>query len=628
MHQARLTSLRFLVPLVLSLWAGNASAWWNHDWSFRKQITLDATAAGVAGEINNAVVLVRLHEGVFPFADSNADGSDLRFVADDDKTPLKFHLEKLDPVFNLGFVWVQIPKLAPGAPVALWMYYGNTNAASDSDPKSTYEGGQKLVYHFNEVGAPAQDSTSFQHHATSAVAGNDGGLIGSSARFDGNSIVVLPATASLGLQTGATLTWSAWIKHTTIARDAVVYAQRDAGRSFVVGSNNGAPYFGYADGPGPLQLSPPGAPLALNQWHHIAIVASAAQTTMYVDGQPGGVMQRGLPALAGAATLGGQGGINGQPVQLGFRGEIDELKISSVARDPAFVLLEARNQGATDKLVAFGADEVQSSWATGYVGIIMGSVTLDGWIVIIILMLMMLLSWVIMFQKSLQIGRVSRANRIFLDAFEEAGSDFGVLHQATTSVESKGKDRDKDKKIRAAGGLSLSAKEIDGMQDSPLTHMFNVGVLELNQRLNGEKRRGRRDGVLSEQSIEAIRAKLDSTLVREIQGLGKRMVLLTIAISGGPFIGLLGTVIGVMITFAGVAAAGEVNVNAIAPGISAALAATVAGMAVAIPALFGYNYLTVRIKECTAEMHVFIDAFVTSMAENYNDAAALHAIAD
>ena len=93
------------------------------------------------------------------------------------------------------------------------------------------------------------------------------------------------------------------------------------------------------------------------------------------------------------------------------------------------------------------------------------------------------------------------------------------------------------------------------------------------------------------------------------------MVLLTIAISGGPFLGLLGTVVGVMITFAAIAATGDVNINAIAPGIAAALVATVAGLAVAIPALFGYNYLITRIKDLTAEMQVFIDEFVTKLAE-------------
>jgi biopolymer transport protein ExbB len=95
------------------------------------------------------------------------------------------------------------------------------------------------------------------------------------------------------------------------------------------------------------------------------------------------------------------------------------------------------------------------------------------------------------------------------------------------------------------------------------------------------------------------------------------MVLLTIAISGGPFLGLLGTVVGVMITFAAVAQAGDVNVNAIAPGIAAALAATVAGLAVAIPALFGYNYLVTRIKMTTSDMQVFIDEFITRLAEFY-----------
>jgi biopolymer transport protein ExbB len=128
---------------------------------------------------------------------------------------------------------------------------------------------------------------------------------------------------------------------------------------------------------------------------------------------------------------------------------------------------------------------------------------------------------------------------------------------------------------------------------------------------------GTENKVLSAQSIQAIRASLDSVMVRETQKLNALMVFLTIAISGGPFLGLLGTVVGVMITFAAIAAAGDVNVNAIAPGIAAALLATVAGLAVAIPSLFGYNYLISRIKEATSDMHVFVDEFVTKLAEFY-----------
>ena len=95
-------------------------------------------------------------------------------------------------------------------------------------------------------------------------------------------------------------------------------------------------------------------------------------------------------------------------------------------------------------------------------------------------------------------------------------------------------------------------------------------------------------------------------------------MLLTIAISGGPFLGLLGTVVGVMITFASIAAAGDVNINAIAPGIAAALLATVAGLAVAIPSLFGYNYLITQIKAIAADMQAFSDEFICRMAETHN----------
>jgi biopolymer transport protein ExbB len=73
-----------------------------------------------------------------------------------------------------------------------------------------------------------------------------------------------------------------------------------------------------------------------------------------------------------------------------------------------------------------------------------------------------------------------------------------------------------------------------------------------------------------------------------------------------------------MITFAAIAAAGDVNVNAIAPGIAAALVATVAGLAVAIPALFGYNYLTGRIGELTSDMQVFVDELTTRFAESHS----------
>jgi biopolymer transport protein ExbB len=153
---------------------------------------------------------------------------------------------------------------------------------------------------------------------------------------------------------------------------------------------------------------------------------------------------------------------------------------------------------------------------------------------------------------------------------------------------------------------------------STLYRLYHHGVRELNKRVAGKTVSAQRAQVLSHQSIDAIRAAMDASMTRLQQSLSSQMVLLTIAISGGPFLGLLGTVIGVMITFAAIALSGDVNVNAIAPGTAAALAATVAGLSVAIPSLFGYNWLNSRIKSITADNRVFVDEFVTRVAEQYS----------
>ncbi|WP_206027429.1 hypothetical protein, partial [Klebsiella pneumoniae] len=99
------TALLFgLVALVTSL--APANAWWNDEWSLRKKITVDVSASGanVTDPIGATAVLVRLHVGNFRFSSAKDDGSDLRFVAGDDKTPLKHHIEKFDSLLGEGLV--------------------------------------------------------------------------------------------------------------------------------------------------------------------------------------------------------------------------------------------------------------------------------------------------------------------------------------------------------------------------------------------------------------------------------------------------------------------------------------------------------------------------------------------
>lgn len=168
-------------------------------------------------------------------------------------------------------------------------------------------------------------------------------------------------------------------------------------------------------------------------------------------------------------------------------------------------------------------------------------------------------------------------------------------------------------------GQALSGLSRNALLRSPLFSILRVGMEQVARRM---ALRAGQPKSLTSRGIQAIRAELDAALFVESERLNSGIVLLTIAISGGPFLGLLGTVVGVMITFAAVAAAGDVNVNAIAPGIAAALLATVAGLAVAIPALFAYNYLLTRIKAATRDLNVFIERFTTKLAEQYRGAPA------
>jgi biopolymer transport protein ExbB len=205
-------------------------------------------------------------------------------------------------------------------------------------------------------------------------------------------------------------------------------------------------------------------------------------------------------------------------------------------------------------------------------------------------------------RRACEVPTTDRANQAFFAKFRGLSDDLTQLYQPRLAVPGKGKSR-------ASGG------EFSG---SSVYRIYHVGVDELTGRLKTYKERGQAL-TLSSQAIGAIKATIDAGLIRETHRLNSQMVLLTIAISGGPFLGLLGTVVGVMITFAAIAAAGDVNVNSIAPGIAAALVATVAGLGVAIPALFGYNYLAARIKNISTDMQVFADELITRFAENYSN---------
>jgi biopolymer transport protein ExbB len=289
----------------------------------------------------------------------------------------------------------------------------------------------------------------------------------------------------------------------------------------------------------------------------------------------------------------------------GLIGLLDEVQIAKQARSADWLKFQFRSQSPDFTTVNFGQDE--SGGATegpNYFLIILQSLTVDGWVVIALCGVMLVISTLVIVGKTFALKRATKDNAAFLKQYRNVDAEhLGDL------------DRDEDEEDEEISGsefLSSLIGKHDHFQGSPIYHIYHAGVHELKVNFSDSS-------ALSAEGLNLVRTSLDAAVVRETQKLNKNMVLLTIAISGGPFLGLLGTVLGVMITFAVIAATGDVNINSIAPGISGALLATVAGLAVAIPALFAYNYLLTQIKDITADMHVFTDEFLAMVSKRVAD---------
>ena len=572
----------FVLGLALFCLLASSSSWaaWNADWSKRVKIGLNTANDGLPlqASAESVPLLIRLHTGNFSFVDAKADGSDLRFIAGDDKTPLKFHIEKFDGLNELALIWVQVPKLAPGSNAdSIWLYYGNDKAPPASDSKTFYDPGQALVYHFGDAQPVPQDATANANHATSSTAkAGVAGLIGADVVFDGSTQIQLAASPSL--KTGANgTTVSFWMKPADLG-DATLFAQSGVGglRIALQGGKLVAQSGSVA--------TPAGGDVKAGAWQHVAVVAKDG-LVVYVNGVEAGKAAGSVGAAEGAATLG-----------QGFKGEIDEFEVAAVARSASWIKVAALSQGPDQKLIVYGqAEGGGDSGGPSTLHILLSAVTLDGWIVIGILVVMFFISVAVMVTKTRAVMAASRDNDKFKTQFEAF----------IAAIKPGGADATEEK---------TAAKRF---RHSSLYRLYAVGAHEVRARF-AMYAEANHHGNLTDQTINAIRSTIDARLVREMQQLNSRMVLLTIAIAGGPFLGLLGTVVGVMITFAAIAAAGDVNVNAIAPGIAAALVATVAGLAVAIPALFGYNYLGSRISELNSDMQVFVDEFISRIAEKYS----------
>lgn len=582
----------FLLTLLSAFLPGTALAWWQPDWAYRKPITIDAGPQGGAlkSDAGRTPVLVRLHTGNFSFDGTSENGTDLRFIAADDKTVLNYQIEQFDPLLGIALVWVDVPTVTTNAPQRVWMYYGNRKAPASSNGQMTFDPDYTLVYHFSETGTQPRDTTAYGNHAFTPVTTFDGSVIGKGAQFNGTPLM-LPVSPSLATQANGLFTVSAWVRPDKLAAGQVVYSRREGTNEFVLGIDNGVPFV-QVNG----QRSEPGQPVRAGQWSHVAATADEQGVHLYVNGAVAANLAAHLPALNTAAAVGGDalGGTGLTP----FNGAIDELRLSKTARSAGLIQADAVAQGAESRLVSMGPDEQQAG--KSHFGFILAAMPVDAWVVVCVLGLMMAGSWAIMITKSRYYSTVSRANARFMAVFREtAGASLDSL-------------------VR---GGKVGA---DVRHDSSLWRLYEIAIREMQLR----HERGFDINAVSAATIAAIRAAMEGVMVRENERMARRMNWLSTTIEGAPYVGLFGTVIGIMLVFVVAAMAGAVDINSVAPGMAAALLCTAAGLGVAIPALFGYNWLASRSDAIAADMAVFVDEFATRLAEEHGDGRATVVLGD
>ena len=585
----------------------NSHAWWNKDWTARKSITIDTSKTGfeITDPVGTATILLRLHQGNFDFSTAKEDGTDIRFVTEDDKTPLDSRLEKWDALMNEGFVWVKVPDIKPGAQTKIWLYSGNAEITAEqaADPLAAYDSDTILAFNF--TAATPKDATKNANNATSGGTLSEGALIGPGMRLLGNTATKIPGSETLRANADQPFTLTAWLKQSTLNEKGVLFDWGDDDARFQIVFEAGAPVVVIKSASG-TSKSTPADPVAPNVWTHIAVVSDGTTTRLYVNGKEYSSVAAGLPAIVGDATLGADAdGKNG------LIGEIDELSLSKTARPAGWVQLAYTGQAGNDastKLIAHGEGEGGASGGHGgamehvmLFGDIAKNMMFDGWIAIGVCVIMMAAGWTVAFVKFVNLGKIKKGNDEFQRLWKDVATDLTAM------------DLDNPESSKTFGG-KIGKKGLTLLADSPLYHIYHVGSEEIRHRLGFGKNKGQG---LSARSIQAIRASLDAALVHEQHRLGNGLVYLTTSIAGGPYVGLLGTVVGVMITFAIIAKSGEVDVNSIAPGIASALLATTVGLLVAIPALFMYSFLNGSIKHTVSAMQVFIDEFVAKVAEFY-----------
>jgi biopolymer transport protein ExbB/TolQ len=237
--------------------------------------------------------------------------------------------------------------------------------------------------------------------------------------------------------------------------------------------------------------------------------------------------------------------------------------------------------------------------------------TTEGKITVLVLLILSLFSWTIIITKFRQLMIARKATKKFFAAYTSTRDPL--------DIQRKGEEFDGAPAyqlyIRGADELAYQLK------NNPVQVQAIAKFIPPNggEHTNTDYLARSAETKVSIASFEAVKVILEEASGGEAMALEKGMIVLSTAVAGGPFIGLLGTVWGVMSTFAGIAESRAATLTAMAPGVAAALVATVTGLLVAIPAMFAYNFMVTTIRAITQELDGFASRYANQIEHVYVD---------
>jgi biopolymer transport protein TolQ len=209
-------------------------------------------------------------------------------------------------------------------------------------------------------------------------------------------------------------------------------------------------------------------------------------------------------------------------------------------------------------------------------------------VILLLLLAFSLLSWTIIFRKWSTLRQIRQKNHEFVDFFRKSAR-LSEIHDACKQY-----------------------------QGSPLSGIFTAAYHELNAQIQAMGKHNPESPVLTERNTSGIQRALQRASASELSSLEKNMSWLATTGSVTPFIGLLGTVVGIINAFEGLGIEKTASIQAVAPGIAEALIATAAGLFAAIPAVIAYNHFIGGIKDIAADMDDFSSEFLNLVERSFS----------